>query len=224
MKPLISVIIPVYNHTHTLQKCVESVFAQTHKPIEVIIVNDGSTDKFQDVVEEIRRKFTVKILEQQNKGASSARNLGFWESGGEYVIFWDADTVAKPEMLEKMADTLLNNPMASYAYSQFKFGWKTIGSHEFDPELLKKNNYIDTTSLIKRKDFPGFGESLKRFQDWDLWLALLETGKTGKFIPEVLYTKIVGGTKNISAWLPSFFYKLPWKLKRVREYEEAKKI
>jgi hypothetical protein len=129
-------------------------------------------------------------------------------------------------MLIKMLSALQNNPQASYAYSRFKFGWKKMKSHEFEPELLKKINYIDTTSLIRRADFPigGFDESLKRFQDWDLWLTMLVNKKTGVFVPEVLFKKIVNGRRGISSWLPSFIFKLPWKTKKVLEYKKAKEV
>lgn len=222
MNPLISVIIPVYNHAHTIKKCIDDILAQSYKPLEIIIVNDGSSDNFVQMISGFKNS-EFKIINQDNKGAAVARNRGFAQSKGEYVIFWDADTEAAPKMLEKMYKALQDHPKASYAYSQFKFGWKTIKSHEFDYELLKKINYIDTTSLIRRADFISFDESLKRFQDWDLWLSLSEKNKTGVFIPEVLYKKSVGTRKGISAWLPSLVYKFSG-LKSVKRYNEAKKI
>lgn len=230
MNPLISVIIPVYNHAHTIKKCIADVLAQTYKPIEIIIVNDGSTDNFQEVISDFKNS-EIKFFNQENKGAPSARNLGFAQSKGEYVIFWDADTITQPEMLEKMFGALAANPSASYAYSKFKFGWKTMQSHEFDPELLKKLNYIDVTSLIRRSALAdlrsGAGpwdESVKRFQDWDLWLSLLEKNKTGVFVPEVLYKKVVGNRKGISSWLPSFVYRLLPNSRKVVKYNEAKQL
>lgn len=226
---LISVIIPVYNHAHTLAKCLNSVLAQTYKPVEIIIVDDGSTDEFDNAIFSFLkdRKESgepIVIFKQENRGAPAARNRGFAESKGDYVIFWDADTVAKPEMLVEMSKTLQDHPEASYAYSKFKFGCKKMQSHNYDPELLKKINYIDTTSLLRRSDFPGWDETIKKFQDWDLWLTLLEKNKTGIFIPEVLYKKIVRNRKGISSWLPSFVYKLPWKINKVEEYDQAKEV
>ncbi|MDD4476795.1 MAG: glycosyltransferase family A protein [Patescibacteria group bacterium] len=228
MPDSISVIIPVCNHAKVLGRCFESIKKQTRQPLEIIVVNDGSTDDFLKIIGEILylyKDLDIKTINQENKGAATARNSGLAEASGEYVIFWDADTVAKPRMLEKMFLALKNNSRASYAYSQFKFGWKKIKSHPFDAESLKKINYIDTTSLIRRADLParGWDESLKRFQDWDLWLSMLEQNKTGVFIPEVLYVKIVGGRKGMSRWIPSFLFKLPLKIKAVKDYEDAKK-
>ncbi len=222
----ISVIIPVYNHAHTLERSLRTLARQTIVTKEVIIVNDGSTDDFHEVIKKLKTTLPVKILEQENKGANAARNFGLQFATGEYIIFWDADTIARPEMLKKMLDALKNNLQASYAYSQYKFGWKTMRSHDFDSVLLQKMNYIDQTSLARRSDLPvnGCDTSLKRFQDWDLWLTMLANKKTGVFIPEMLYKKITWGRKGISAWLPGFMYRLPWKSKRVKEYESARKI
>ena len=229
MNNLISVIIPVYNHSGTLEKCVGSIISQSYRPIEVIIINDGSMDGFEAVAGKIlagmqRPDLNVIIINQQNQGAPAARNRGFAASKGDLVIFWDADTIAEPDMLAKMKSSLDNNTGAAYAYSGFKFGWKKFACRAFNADELKKNNYIDVTSLIRRADFPGFDETIKRFQDWDLWLTMLEKNKTGVFVPEILYAKIVGQRAGISRWLPSFLYHLPWATKEVRRYRSARSL
>jgi glycosyltransferase involved in cell wall biosynthesis len=227
--PLVSIIIPVYNHAAAIEQSLDTVLTQTYRPLEIIMVNDGSTDGFEKMEDRLVKKYSqstlkIKIFNQPNLDAGAARNRGFRESEGEYIIFWDADTLGKPEMIQKMYEALQQHPEASYAYSQFKFGWKKIKSQPFDSEQLQKVNFIDTSSLQRRKDFIPFDENLKRFQDWDRWLTLSEHYKTGIFIPEILYTKIKKGRKGKSAWLPSFWYQWMKRSDKVKRYEEAKKI
>ena len=97
---MISVIIPAYNASKTIGKCLESVFNQTYKDVEVIIVNDGSTDDLNSALLGFTERMAV--YEQANQGAPVARNYGFQQSHGELVIFLDADIVMKPKMLEKL--------------------------------------------------------------------------------------------------------------------------
>ena len=225
---LISIIIPVYNHARTLQRCLKSIAGQTYRPLQVILINDGSTDNFNDVVtqlssEEWFKQLNTKIVQQPNRGASAARNRGFKEANGDYLIFWDADVMANPAMLAKLHQALITHPAASYAYSQMRLGWKKMKSQPFNAKDLQRYNYIDMISLIRREDFSGFDESLKRFQDWDLWLTLLEHGKIGTFIPEVLKQALVA-RPGMSAWRPRFLYRLPWKPRAVKAYEAARRI
>lgn len=93
MNELISVVIPIYNRESTLQKCVDSVLAQTYKNIEVILVNDGSTDRSGDICrryEQIDPR--VKVISKENGGLSSARNAGIDKSCGEYIFLSTATT------------------------------------------------------------------------------------------------------------------------------------
>jgi len=226
MTPKISVIIPTYQHGDTIETCLLSLFNQTFKDFEIIVVNDGSTDNTAKILKKYQDK--IKIINQKNLGAPAARNRGFRESIGQFVIFCDADVKAKPEMLAKMFEALEKHPEVSYAYSSFNWGWKTFNLHEFDAGALKKMNYITSTSLIRREHFPGWDKGLKKFQDWDLWLTMLEQGHTGIWVPEILFT-IKPRRKGISHWLPSFIYKIPWQRfgwmpKEVKKYNEALKI
>jgi glycosyltransferase involved in cell wall biosynthesis len=228
---MISVIIPVYNHANRLEKSLLSLANQEYNDFEVVIVNDGSTDNFKEVYNRIISnpkisKLKIELINQENKGAPAARNAGFEKSKGEYVIFWDADTIGKPSMLKLMLENLEKNLSPSYAYSQFKFGWKTMKSGIFSAERLKESNFIDTTSLMRRSSFVPFDEALLRFQDWDMWLTMLEQNKTGIFIPEVLYTKQVFGRNGMSKWLPKIFYKLPFRryYREIVDYETSREI
>jgi len=217
--PEISIIIPIYNAQKTLEQCLQSIFNQTFKNFEIIAANDGSTDDSAKILKKYQEKIT--IITQPNQGAAKTRNTGAKMAIGQFLIFCDADIVMKPEMLEKMLQTLEKNPEASYVYSSFKFGFKTFKLWPFSAERLKEMPYIHTTSLIRKKHFPGFDENLKRLQDWDLWLTMLERGDEGKWINEVLFAVKPGGT--MSSWLPSFAYKVPW-LKKVKDYKQAEKI
>ncbi|MFA6228138.1 MAG: glycosyltransferase family A protein [Patescibacteria group bacterium] len=219
--PQISVIIPAYNAAKTISRCLNSIFNQTLKDYEIIVVNDGSTDDLLLALTTCSHRLT--ILNQENKGAPAARNYGFSQSSGSEVIFVDADVILRPQALEKMHLALKTVSEASFAYSQFRWGWKKFKLWPFAAEKLKQQPYIHTCSLIRREKFPGFDETLKKFQDWDLFLTMAECGDRGVFIPEVLFKVSTGGT--MSQWLPSFAYKLPWlKLKTKDKYEKWKKI
>lgn len=217
--PKISVVIPVYNAAKTLEKCLSSIFNQTLTSFEIIAVNDGSTDKSLKILQKYRSQIT--IMNQPNQGASKARNAGAKMTRGPFVIFCDADIIMEKNMLELMSKTLEKNPKVSYVYSSFKYGLKTFKLWPYNAKKLKQMPYIHTTSLIRKKDFPGFNPKLKRFQDWDLWLTMLKRGYKGKWIDKVLFKILPGGT--MSSWIPKFFYKFT-SLKKVKKYKEAETI
>ena len=101
---LVSVIIPAYNAEQTIAQTLDSVYAQTYKNLEVIVVNDGSTDHTLDVLENYTNSIT--ILSTENKGVSHARNLGFKYSKGDYIQYLDADDLLMPEKIEMQLQAL----------------------------------------------------------------------------------------------------------------------
>ncbi len=228
MSERISIIIPTYQHALTLHRCLDSIFLQSRRPDEVIVVDDGSTDNTQDVLKPYRDR--VQVVVQKNHGAPAARNHGFKKSVGDLVLFCDADVEMQPNMLLDLEQALQTHPEAAYAYSGFLWGWKSFSSYPFDAEKLRRMNYIHTSALIRREAFPLFDESLKRFQDWDLWLTLLEHGNTGIFVDTQLYRIMLAHRLiGMSSWFPSFLIQFPWHKigwipDHVKKYEEAKKI
>lgn len=226
---MISIIIPVYNREQELAYALASILEQTHRPLEVIIVDDGSKRPVSHVVEALNSDISITLIRHDvNKGAPAARNRGLQEAKGTHVIFWDADVVAETTMLEQMIKKLEEAKDSSFAYANSKFGWKKFRIHAFDPHKLKQMNYIHTTSLIRREHALPWDETLRRFQDWDLWLRMLKEGRRGVWIDEFLY-RIIPSKQGISSWLPSFAYKAPWRhlpwiKKKVKAYEEAKEI
>ncbi|MCK4554003.1 glycosyltransferase family 2 protein [Candidatus Parcubacteria bacterium] len=221
---MISIIIPVYNQAKKLAQCLDSIAKQSYDNYEIIIVNDGSTDNIEEIIEKYKLIFGVKlfIIKQRNQGSNPARNRGEQEAKGEYLLFCDADIIMQPEMLKIMLATVKNHLEASYAYSSFKYGAKTFELWPFSADKLKQMPYIHTTSLICKEHFPGFDENIKRLQDWDLWLTMLERKHTGIWIDQILFKVQTGGT--MSSWLPSFVYKLLPFLPSVKKYNKAVKI
>lgn len=199
----------------------------------------------------------IRIINQSNQGAPVARNNGFKISKGEYLFFCDADAVLRDDALEKMmgvlelekgrlkAQGILHGKPHPYpplkgegtmqigfVYPNHKFGKKAFRIFPFDERKLKENNYIHTMALIRREAFPkeGFDPSLKKFQDWDLWLTMLENGYIGIWLDEFLFTcsprdkKTTGKFLPKSSWLPSFMHKIPWKkfgikIKAIEDYK-----
>jgi glycosyltransferase involved in cell wall biosynthesis len=236
MKPQISVIIPVYNHAQALERALASLYAQTYRPLEVIIVDDGSDIKIKESVisrYETQKDFSITLLSQKNQGAPAARNAGFAVSKGEYVIFWDADIVGESNMLEEMHIALQKDTSVSFVYSNHAidlFGGrykKNIRSRHFDLQLLKQNNYIHSTSLLRRAAVLPWDTSLKRFQDWDIWLRIGLGGGSGVWIDKALFTIIEKG--SMSTWLPRIAYRWPFRFlfgirKKVQRYEDARRV
>jgi glycosyltransferase involved in cell wall biosynthesis len=130
------------------------------------------------------------IVNSDFGGAPKKRNVGFDMSTQEFIFFCDDDILMPKGYLEKLYNLLKANPTKAYAYTGYHGivmhpethpmrGNFQIPSIPFNGERLKQGNYISTMSLIRREAFPRFDESLKRLQDWDLWLTMLGKGHEG---------------------------------------------
>ncbi len=225
----ISVIIPCYNHADILRRALEGLSVQTLKPFEVIVVNDGSSDDPSVAVSEVSQILPITLITlKANKGAPYARNLGAASAGGDFFLFLDADAILQPTALQVLQGALLQNTDAVFSYSNFFWGTKRFRGRPFDVAALKNNNFIHTSSLIRRSAFPGFDETLTRFQDWDLWLTIAERGGVGVWVDEDLFY-VEPRKEGMSRWLPKFMYKIPWRLfgfvpKEIVKYNEARNI
>jgi len=119
---LVSVIIPAYNTEKYLSKAVQSVISQSYSNIEIIIVNDGSTDQTQAVAEQLKEKdLRIKLINQENKGLSSARNAGIRLSNGDIVAFLDSDDWWHQRYLEKMVLQLNKSEEIGISFSRVQF-------------------------------------------------------------------------------------------------------
>lgn len=226
---MISVIIPTWNDGPVLGRCLNSVFNQTFKDFEVIVVNDASTDNTLEVLEPYLDRITL-INNPPNlaRNPNPTRMRGFQEAKGKFLLFLDSDIEMQPNMLELLYKALETHPRAAYAYGSFKFGFKEFKAFPFNPERLRQMNYIHTSALIRREDFPGFDPKIKKFQDWDVWLTMLGQGKQGVFVNQVIFKAAVDD-HSISNWMPKIAYKIPWRLigwkpEAIRKYEEAREV
>lgn len=228
---MIYIVIPVYNHREALNECLSSLYKQTLRPDKIVIVDDGSSDDPSVTVDKWKDKLPISLVKQENQGACVARNNGFEicdVTPGDFVMFSDADVDFRSDALQRFKEKLDASPDASFSYCSFMFGLKKFECGSYSPEKLKKMPFITTTSLIRVEHFPGFDESLKKFQDWDLWLTMLSRGHTGVWVSDVLF-KVKPRADGISSWLPSFLYKIPWPIlgytpKEIAKYLAAREI
>lgn len=117
-RPLVSVVIPVYNGERFVGEALASVFAQTYRPIEVVVVDDGSTDDSAAVAASFAE---VRVLSQPNGGVAAARNTGIRESRGELVAFLDQDDLWEPRKIEAQVEALRRHPEAQYVLTRDRF-------------------------------------------------------------------------------------------------------
>ena len=144
MNPKISVIIPVYNSETYLSQCLDSVCMQTLQEIEIICVDDGSTDTSPKILLEYAKKDPrVRILTQQNKGAGAARNYGLRESTGEFLSFLDSDDFFEPDMLEE-------------AYKNIEEYQADFVVFESDQYHMNTKEYVRNPWVLRRKDIPPY--------------------------------------------------------------------
>ena len=165
MEPLVSVIIPVYNVLPYLREALDSVINQTYKNLEILIVDDGSTDGSGEVCDEYLSDPRVIVIHQKNKGLSGARNTGLDRMTGEYVAFLDSDDAFMPEMVENMLDVMIHNEaeigMCSYSNCLAEL-------NILSPKIDKVRNPINDRELILSSS-----ESLNLFLSdqtrWSVW-------------------------------------------------------
>ncbi len=144
--PLISVIVPIYNSEKYLDNCVKSIVNQTYENLELILVNDGSTDKSPEICNEWAKKDSrIKVLHNENSGASSARNSGLDIASGDYIAFADSDDYLDSDMYESMLKELLDNNADSARCGivrESKSGFREVWGSEEDNIVVVDNKKL----------------------------------------------------------------------------------
>lgn len=212
---LISVIIPTYNRSATIKRAIDSVRKQTYKNIEIIVVDDGSTDLTKKIVKDLQKKDDRIFLYENSKniGPAATRNRGVIFATGDYIAFQDSDDEWLPEKLEKQMDKFHQDPEFILVYCPFlqcENGREfQIPSKDTDKELLEgdlyfslleKNKIGTPVMLIEKRIFEqigGFDEKLGAFEDWDLAIRISQRGKIG-YVEEPLHKAYVssGGVNS----------------------------
>ncbi len=189
--PTVSVIIPAYNAAEFIGETLDSVFAQTSTRFEVIVINDGSSDT--EELEQVLHRYpaNLRYIKQENQGAGAARNAGLRAATGEFVAFLDADDTWVRGFLEKQIELLRSSKADLVFADALLFGDSRLEGRTFmqmDPpqgevtveNLLAVKVTILTSTVLARKasilDVGLFDVSLRRGQDFDLWLRLAKAG------------------------------------------------
>ncbi len=184
---LVSVIIPVYNRLEFIKEAIESVYAQTYKNFEIIVVNDGSSENVEEVLSQY--KDSVKYLFQKQSGVGAARNNGIKHSRGELLAFLDDDDLFEPNKLEEQVKILENNPHLGFVFSDYySFETKNASRKRLISTRLRNSKRDDmaqnyfihhdlpvSSFLVRRRsieDIGLFNSKLKVIEDVDLWLRL----------------------------------------------------
>lgn len=204
-RALVSVVIPVYNRRSLILQALESVGHQSYRPLEVIVVDDGSTDGTVETVKAWAREhacteqFQVRLVQQEHKGGNPARNRGIRESHGEFIAFLDSDDVWLRDKLSKQI-VRFQDPEVGAVYCGIQTVDLTTGkvlptfrrrypTGWILPQLLVRDVTAPTSTFVVRRrvfDVVGmFDESLAARQDWDMWIRVATAFKI-EAVPEPL--------------------------------------
>jgi glycosyltransferase involved in cell wall biosynthesis len=199
--PIISVIIPIYNDAIYIQEAIKSVLLQKIEEIEIIVVNDGSTDNFEEKIQ-VFDDPRIRIIKQLNSGAAAARNNGIKNAKGAFLAFLDADDIWSPYKLKLQLEVLINREDINMVYGQVKEFYDS-SIQQYDD--LQKNvrtfvGYSPITLLISKKDFLSVGDfqskwKVAEFIDW--YDRAKHVGLTEIILPDLLaFRRIHSGNIN----------------------------
>lgn len=194
MHPLVTVVIPTYNRSSTIRRSIESVLGQSYKELELVIVDDCSSDNTVEIVNSYRDKRIKLICLPQNRGANVARNKGICAAEGEYIAFQDSDDEWDRDKLQVQIKDMLDRGLAASfcAHRLIRdVGEKIIPEDYEDKEkyedglrqVLAESNVISTQTLVVRKDvfsiIGNFDEDMPRLQDYEFVIRLSQKEKIG---------------------------------------------
>ena len=191
--PLVSCIVPVFNGERYLRAALESILRQAHRPIEIIVVDDGSTDATPDVVAAYAG--CVRSLQQANAGPAAARNCGVRAARGAFIGFLDADDLWHPDKLAQQMARFVARPELDLCFTHLRNFW--IAELSDDAVRFRGHRimqplpaYAASTLLARRRVFESVGEfdaTLRFGHSTEWFLRATERGVVSEMLPEVLY-------------------------------------
>lgn len=190
----VSVIIPCYNHGKYLDDAVNSVLPQTLREVEIIIVNDGSTDPLTNALLANYRQPNTTVIQLPHGGPSIARNTAIQQAQGEYILPLDADDKIEATYLEKAVKILEANERIGIVYCKAGYFGKRSGVWEspvFDLKQMLKENLIFSAAMFRKADWQAVNgyniHLLHGKEDYDLWLSIIQLQREVYCIPERLF-------------------------------------
>jgi glycosyltransferase involved in cell wall biosynthesis len=195
MTPRVSVVVTCYNLGQYLDEAVSSVLAQTFQDLEILIVDDGSTDEATRAMLAGYSRPKTRVIRAEHAGLAAARNLGISHAAGRYLCALDADDWLEPPFLEKMVRVLESDDSMTFSSCWLRtFGgeaWEWTPDRCGLPTLLWENTVL-TAALVRRDavlEIGGYDTNMPEQgdEDWDLWLTLVERGHRGAILPEILF-------------------------------------
>lgn len=194
-RPLCSVIIPCYNQGGYLPEAVESVRASAYPNLEIIVVDDGSTDpETVRMLENLPRGPRLRILRQENQGLAGARNAGIRHAGGKYILPLDADDRIHPQFIAKAVEVLERREEVGIVGCNVEFFGDRSGRYFLPPfrfpGILLRNAFV-CSSVFRRSDWAAVGGYRRNMvfggEDWDFWISIVELGREAVRLDEVLF-------------------------------------
>lgn len=208
---LVSAVIPTYNYGRYVTEAVESALAQTYRAVEIIVVDDGSTDDTRDQLRPYGDR--IRYIYQPNQGLSAARNTGIRAARGRLIALLDSDDLWHPRRLEVQMRYLASNPdlglVASDHVSDLRTGWRPLDDPD-NPrvrpvtmrELLVRSRFGSCGVLVRRECFDDLGyfdTSLRSAEDRDMWIRIASRYRVVKLDLPLWYYRPHGGSMSTAA-------------------------
>jgi len=193
--PKVSVVIPCFNHGKFLPEAVASITSLNRHDVELIVVDDGSTDERTSKEMAAVEAAGIRVIRQANKGLAAARNAAIAASNGEYILPLDADDRLRPGYLDHGFRILDADPLVGVVYGDMEFFGASTGrwvTGPFNANRMMVQNYIACSAIFRRviwEQNGGYDGTMpvQGFEDWDFWIGAYEHGWKFAYVPEVAF-------------------------------------